>query len=104
MCSYVGPNEIFKNSMNTQLVEEAKPVDRENLEEKTDEKELQSVKILPETGEFDKELDAVEEKSIELRQDLPNEQSITKMLIGKKENEQAPLKNGIPLFSTVQIK
>ena len=68
---------------------------------------MQSVKILLETGEFDKEMDAVEEISFELRQDLPDEQSRrivnSKMLIGKKENEQTPLKNGIPLLSTVQI-
>ena len=52
-------------------------------------------------------MDAVEEKSIALRQDLPNEQSIridhSNTLIGKKENEQNPLKNGIPLSSIVQI-
>ena len=58
---------------------------------------MQSVKILLETGEFDKEIDA----------DLPIEQSTrinnSKMLIGKKENEQTLLKNGIPPLSTVQI-
>ena len=68
---------------------------------------MQAVKILIETGKFDKEMDAVEEKSIELHQDLPNEQSRRidnyKLLIGKKENEQNPLKNGIPMFSTVRI-
>ncbi len=52
-------------------------------------------------------MDAVEEKSIVLRQDLPNEQSIRlnnyKMLIRKKENEQTTLKNGIQLASNVQI-
>ena len=105
--SYVGLKEIFKNSMNKPLAVEAKPAERENLEEKTVEKEMQYVKILLETGEFDKEMDAVEEKSIALRQDLPNEQSIridhSNMLIGKKENEQTPLKNGIPLSSIVLI-
>ena len=79
--SYVGLKEIFKNSMNKPLAVEAKPAERENLEEKTVEKELQSIKILLETGEFDKE-----EKSIALRQDLPNEQSIridhSNLLIG----------------------
>ena len=99
--SYVGLKEIFKNSMNKSLAVEAKPAERENLEEKTVEKELQSIKILLETGEFDKE-----EKSIALRQDLPNEQSIridhSNLLIGKKENEQTPVKNGIPLSSIVQ--
>ena len=87
--------------MNKPLAVEAKPAERENLEEKTVEKELQSIKILLETGEFDKE-----EKSIALRQDLPNEQSIridhSNLLIGKKENEQTPVKNGIPLSSIVQ--
>ena len=68
--SYVGLKEIFKNRMNKLLAVEAKPAERENLEEKTVEKELQSIKILLETGEFDKE-----EKSIAPRQDLSNEQS-----------------------------
>jgi hypothetical protein len=105
--SYVGLREIFKNSMNKPLAVKAKPAERENLEEKTVEKEKQYVKILLETGEFDREMDEVEEKSFALRQDLPNEQSIridhSNMLIGKKENEQTPLKNGIPLFSYAQI-
>jgi hypothetical protein len=52
-------------------------------------------------------MDAVEEKSIALRQDLPNQQSIridhSNMLIEKKENEHTQLKNGILLSSTVQI-
>ena len=52
-------------------------------------------------------MDAVEEKSIKLHQDLPNEQSRRiynfKMLIGKEENEQTPLKNCFPPFGTVRI-
>jgi hypothetical protein len=53
-------------------------------------------------------MDTVEEKSIARRQDLPNEQQSIRidhsnMLIGKKENEQTPLKNGIPLSTTIQI-
>ena len=58
--SYVGIKEIFENCMNNPLVEEAKPADTEYLEEKTVEKEMQAVKILLGTGEFDKEMDAVE--------------------------------------------
>ena len=54
---------------------------------------MQYVKILIVTREFDKEMNAVE--SIELRQDLPNEEfrriDSSKMLIEKKENEQTPL-------------
>jgi DNA polymerase III epsilon subunit-like protein len=74
--SYVGLKEIFKNSMNKPLALEAKPAEREKLEEKTVEKEMQYLKILLETGEFNKEMDEVEEKYIALHQDLPNEQSI----------------------------
>ena len=44
------------------------PVSRENLEENSVEREVQSVKILLETGKFDKEMDAVEENSIEQSQ------------------------------------
>jgi hypothetical protein len=60
-----------------------------------------------ETEEFDKGMDAVEDKSIEPHRDLQNEQFIridnSKRFIGKKENEQTALKNGIPMLSTVQI-
>ena len=51
---------------------EAKPAERENFEEKTIEMEMQSVKILLETGEFDNE---------SIRIDLSNVFSV------KKENE-----------------
>ena len=44
--SYVGIKEIFKNSMSNPLAMEAKPADRENLEEDTVQKEMQTVKIL----------------------------------------------------------
>ena len=54
--------------MNNSLVEETNPADKENLEENTGEKEMQAVKILLETGKFDKEMDAVEENSIEQSQ------------------------------------
>ena len=98
--SYVAIKEIFKNTMNSSLVEEAKPADRVNLEENTIEKEMQAVKILLEIGEFDKEMDAVEEVSFEHSRRIDN----SKMPIGKKENEQTPLKNNIPPSSTVQIR
>ena len=55
--------------------QEAKPADK-NLEENSGEKEMQNVTIL-ETGEFDKEM----EQSIELRQDLPNEESRKKGIV-----------------------
>ena len=56
--SYVGIKEIYKNNMANLLVEDAKPSDIEDLEERnTVEKEMQAVKILLETGEFDKEMD-----------------------------------------------
>ena len=103
--SYVAIKEIFKNIMNNSLVEENSPADRENLAENTVEKEMQYIEMLL---ELDKEMDAVEEISIELRQDLRDEQSRRtdnfKMLIGKKENEQTPLKNNIPPSSNVQIR
>jgi three prime repair exonuclease-1 len=98
--SYVAIKKIFKNTMNSSLVEEAKPADRVNLEENTIEKEMQAVKILLEIGEFDKEMDAVEEVSFEHSRRIDN----SKMPIGKKENEQTPLKNNIPPSSTVQIR
>jgi hypothetical protein len=106
--SYVGIKEIYKNNMGTPLVEDAKPAVIEILEEKTTvEKEIQAVKILLETGEFDKEMDTVVNKSIGFGKYLPNEKSSnineSKMLIGKDENEQTPVKNSTPLFSTVQI-
>ena len=89
--------------MNIPLTVEAKPAERENFEEKMIEMEMQSVKILLETGEFDNEMDAVEEKYFALSQDLPNAHSINIVFSGKKENEQIPLKNEIPLYSPVQI-
>mgnify|MGYP001314628792 CR=1 FL=1 len=47
-----------KNNMGNLLVGDAKPSDIEDLEERnTVEKEMQAVKILLETGEFDKEMD-----------------------------------------------
>jgi hypothetical protein len=38
--SYIGLKEILKNSMNKTLAVEAKPAERENLEENTVEKEM----------------------------------------------------------------
>ena len=56
--SYVGIKEIYKNNMGNLLVGDAKPSDIEDPEERnTVEKEMQAVKILLETGEFDKEMD-----------------------------------------------
>jgi len=105
--SYIGLKEIFKNSMNIPVTVEAKPSERDDFEEKTIEMEMQTVKILLETGEFDKEMNEDEEKSISLCQDLPCEQSLridlSNVLSVKKESEQTPLKNGIPFSSTVQI-
>ena len=53
-------------------------------------------------------MDAIEDIYFELRLDLPEEQSRRidnyKMPIGKKENEQTPLKHDIPPSSTVQIR
>jgi hypothetical protein len=98
--SYVAIKEIFKNTMNSSLVVEAKPADRVNLEENTIEKEMQAVEILLEIGEFDKEMDAVEKVSFEHSRRIDN----SKMPIGKKENEQTPLKNNIPPSSTLQIR
>ena len=55
------------------LAVEANPVDKEISEaRKTVEKELQAVKILLETGEFDKEMDADEKKSNEVSKNPEN--------------------------------
>jgi hypothetical protein len=85
--------------MNSSLVEEAKPADIVNLEENTIEKETQAVKILLEIREFEKEMDAVEEVSFEHSSRIDN----SKMLLGKNENEQTPLKNNISPSSNIQI-
>ena len=63
-------------------------------------KEMQAVKILQEIGEFDNEIDTVEEISFQQSGQIEN----YKMLIGKKENEKTPLKHNIPSSSTVQIR
>ena len=93
--------------MNIPITVKAKPAERENFEDKMIEMEMQSVKILLETGEFDNKMDAVKEKYFALSQDLPNAQSIridlSNVFSVKEENEQTPLKNGIPLSSPVQI-
>ena len=43
-----------ENSMNNPMVEETKLADRENIGDNTVEKEMQCVKILPETKGIDK--------------------------------------------------
>jgi hypothetical protein len=53
--------------MGSSLSVEANPVDKEICKDRnTVEKELQAAKILLETGEFDKEMDADENKSNEV--------------------------------------
>ena len=47
--SYICIKDIFINSMNNPMVEETKLADRENIGDNTVEKEMQCVKILPET-------------------------------------------------------
>ena len=148
--SYVGIKEIYKMNMGSSLAVEANPVeiceDRNNVEKeleavkilletgefdkemdadekksnevtnnpenysprnlnnikmcgdrKTVEKELQAVKILLETGKFDKKMDTDEKKSNKASKNQENEQSRNindiKMFFGKNENEQTPLKN-----------
>ena len=98
--SYVAIKEIFKNIDNNALVEKAKPADRVNFEENTVMKEIEAAKILQEIGEFDNEMDAGDDISVAQSRRIGN----SKMLIGKKENEQTPLKNNIPPSSNVQIR
>jgi DNA polymerase III epsilon subunit-like protein len=61
--SYVGIKEIYRRNTGSLLAEEANQVDKEICEDRdTVDKELQAVKTLIETGEFDKEMDAGEKK------------------------------------------
>ena len=61
--SYVGIKEIYRRNTGSSLAEEANQVDKEICEDRdTVDKELQAVKTLIETGEFDKEMDAGEKK------------------------------------------
>jgi DNA polymerase III epsilon subunit-like protein len=160
--SYVGIKEIYKMNMGSSLAVEANPVDKEICEDRnnvkkeleavkilletgefdkemdadekksnevtknpenypprnlnnnkmcgdrnTVEKELQAVKILLETGEFDKKMDTDEKKSNEASKNQENEQSRNindiKMFIGKNENEQTPLKNSALHFRNSEI-
>ena len=73
----------------------------------TVEKELQAVKILLETGKFDKKMDTDEKKSNKASKNQENEQSRNindiKMFFGKNENEQTPLKNCTLHFRNSEI-
>ena len=87
-------NEVSKNP------EKYQPRNLDNIkisgDRNTTEKEVQAVKILLEAGEFDKKMDTDEKKDNEASKLQENEQSRIisniKLLIGKTENEQTPLK------------
>jgi len=73
--SYVGLKEIYKRDRLSSLAEEANPVDEEIWEDNMVENEIQAVKILLETGEFDKEMDSEEMESNKASKNPENDRS-----------------------------
>ena len=73
--SYVGIKEIYKRNRGCSLAEEVNLVRKKVWEEKdTFEEEIQAVKILQETGEFDNEMDLDENKSNQVSRNPENDQ------------------------------